>query len=314
MNREIILPTDEQHWLQLRAQDITSTDIAALFGISPYMTEFELWHRKKNASIVQLEQNDRMTWGTRLQDAIANGIAKDYALKIRKMTEYIRDPAFRIGSSFDFEFTTTNDDGEDEVGILEVKNVDSLAYKDGWIIDGDSVEAPPHIEIQVQHQLLVSGHDHALIGALIGGNRVTLIKRTSDKEICEAIKAMVAKFWESIDANRPPAPDFRADAQFIAKMNGYAEPGKVLNAAGDTKIAGLARDYKEWGEKESSAKAEKQGIKAQILTLIEDAEKVVGDGFTISAGVRPPTLVEAYTREAYRDFRVYMKKDKSHGA
>lgn len=301
MEREIIIPRDDTHWHELRSRVITSTEVSALFGISPWMTEFELWHRKKNASIVQLQPNERMKWGTRLQNAIASGIAEDYKLTIRPMTEFIQVPAWRMGSSFD------NAVGDE--GILEVKNVDSLAYKDGWLVDGDSVEAPAHIEQQLQFQMLVSDRPHGMIGALIGGNRVVLIKREADPQIQEAIKAKVAKFWASIDANEEPAPDFKADADFIAKMNGFAEPGKVMNASGDEKLAGLVRHYKEWGEKVTAAQDEKDGLKSQILMLIEDSEKVVGDGYTISAGMKPPTLVEAFTRKAFRDFRVYLKKE-----
>lgn len=302
MNRETITPTDDKHWHELRSRVITSTDIAALFGISPWLTEFELWHRKKNATIVTLEPNTRMVWGTRLERSIAEGIAEDYKLSIRPMKEFIQIPAWRMGSSFDYAI--------DPDGILEVKNVDSLAYKDGWLLDGDNVEAPPHIEIQGQFQMLVSGRNHLMLGALVGGNRVTLIKREPDLQIHEAIKAKVAAFWESIDANREPEPNFKEDAKFIARLNSYAEPGKVMNASGDAKLAGLVRDYKEWGEKSESAKAEKDGIKAQILTLIEDSEKVIGDGYTISAGVKPPTLIEAYERKGFRDFRIFMSKKK----
>lgn len=299
-DRKIVTDYTEEEWHSMRAQDITSTDIAALFGISPWLTEYELWHRKKNATIVELAPNPRMTWGNRLQDAIALGIAEDYKFSVRPMKEYIRLYAWRMGSSFDYAVEPNS--------ILEVKNVDSLAYKDGWLIDGDSIEAPPHIELQGQYQMLVSGREALYIGALIGGNRVTLIQRMADPDIHAAIKVKVAAFWSSIDENKEPAPDFKADASFIAKMNGYAEPGKIMNAAGDAHLAGLVRDYKEWGQKATSAAAEKDGIRAQILTLIGDAEKVQGDGYTISAGVKPPTLVEAFTRKAYRDFRVYIKK------
>ena len=301
MNRETINPKDEQEWLKLRTQDITSTDVAALFDISPWLTRFELWHRKKSGAVVELEPNARMLWGQRLERSISEGIAEDYKLSIRPMKEYIRVPAWRIGSSFD--------NAVDSDGILEVKNVDGLAYKDGWLIQGDSVEAPPHIEIQLQHQLLVSGRKYGLIGALIGGNRVTLIKREADPVIHEAIKSRVAAFWQSIDANQEPAPDFKADADFICKLAGFAEPGKVMNA-GDT-LAAQVKAYKEWGAKATAAQEEKDAIKAQLLTLIGDAEKVIGNGYTISAGMKPPTLIEAYTRKGYRDFWVFIKKEKT---
>lgn len=301
MNRETILPKDEQEWLALRTKDITSTEVAALFGISPYLTEFELWHRKKSGMTGDFAVNERMKWGTRLQDAIAVGIAVDHKLEVDKMIDYMRIPELRMGASFDYF------EGPD--GILEVKNVDSLAYKDGWIVDGENVEAPPHIELQVQYQMFVSGRTQAAIGALIGGNRVVIIRRKPDLDVVQAIKSKVAEFWESIDANKPPEPNFKEDASFITKLNGYAEPGRIITVLGDDKLSGLVRDYKEWGSKAESAKAEKEGIKAQILTLIGDAEKVKGDGWTISASVRPPTLIEAYERKAFRDFRINMKKE-----
>lgn len=301
MNREIIIPRDEKHWHELRAMDITSTDIAALFNLSPYMTYYELWHRKKNQTVVEFEETEWVKWGKRLQGTIANGIAEDNKWTIRPMDEYIRIPSYRIGSSFDFAI------GDD--GILEVKNVFGIVFKNEWISQGGNIEAPPHIEIQAQHQLLTSGRKENYIGALISGNKIICFKREPDLAIHEAIKSKVAAFWESIDANREPTPDFKADADFITKLNQFAEPGKLLNAMGDAKLAGLVRDYKEWGDQAKAAQDEKDGIKAQILTLIQDAEKVVGDGYTISASLKPPTLVEAYTRKAFRDFRVFLKKE-----
>ena len=299
---ETIIPKDKDEWLRLRLEDVTSTEVSCLFDISPYSSRFELWQRKKNKMILDIEPNQRMLWGTRLEAAIANGVAEDMGLKVTPMKQYMRLPQWRIGSSFDFAI------GDD--GLMEVKNVDSLAYKDGWLINGDSVEAPPFIELQVQNELLVSERKYCLLAALIGGNRVTLIKREADENIHNAIKAKVAAFWESIDANKEPEPDFKADADFISKLQGYAEPGKVLQAAADERMAALVRDYKEWGNKVSSAQAEKDGIKAQLLTLIGDAEKVIGSGWTISAGVKPPTLIEAYTRKGFRDFRIFIKKEK----
>ncbi len=310
MNRETIIPKDEQEWLALRTKDITSTDVAALFGISPYLTEFELWHRKKDSTIVEFSPNTRMAWGNRLEEAIAKGIAEDNNFQVAKIPEYIRCPELRIGSSFDYRIVDGNLTNKSSDAILEVKNVDGLAYKDGWLINGDSIESPPHIELQVQHQLLVSGLSAAYIGALIGGNRVTLIKRLPDPQIQEAIKVKVAAFWASIDANEEPTPDFKEDAEFIAKLNGYAEPGKLLNAHGDAKLSGLVRDYKEWGSKADNAKAEKEGIRAQILTIIGDAEKVKGDEFTITAGLIPPTRIEAYERKGWRDFKIFLSKKK----
>lgn len=299
MNKtQTIIPDNETHWLQLRSKDITSTEISALFGCSPYSTAFELWHIKRQELTLALEPNERMLWGTRLQDAIAGGLGDDQGWHLRKVPEYMREPELRMGSSFDFFI------GED--GILEVKNVDSLAFRNGWLMDGDSVEAPPHIELQIQHQLAVSGRKFAYIGALVGGNRAVLLKREPDPEIASSIRSQIKQFWHSIKEGLPPAPDFEKDAQFISQLYSQAEPGKLLDARKDSSLALLGVGYRSLGEQIKDLEAKRDGVKAQILMAIGDHEKVLGENFTIAANVVPPARVE-YDRKAYRQFRVNWK-------
>lgn len=309
MSIEILQPKDEQDWLTMRKQDVTSTEVAALFGCNPYITEFELWHRKHDNLDVVFEANERMKWGNRLQDSIAAGIAEDQGYTIRRMTEYIRDAELSLGASFDFEYDHKDDEPDGESGILEIKNVDGLAFRDGWIVEGENVEAPPHIEVQVQVQLYLSQKSHAKIGALIGGNRIVLIYREPDFAVIQEIKERVRKFWLSVMAHEEPKPDFQKDASFISKLYGYAEPGRVLLAEGNVKLLALALQYKEAGDKEKAAKLAKDASKAEILTMIGSAEKVKGQGFSISAGMVGPKHVE-YDAEGYRNWRVNWTKEK----
>lgn len=302
---ETILPTDEKHWLELRKADVTSTETAALFGISPYMTAYELWHRKHDNLEVAFDVNERMKWGTRLQDSIAAGIAEDQGWAIRRMSEYKRDTELRMGASFDFEFCQP----DKALGILEVKNVDSLAFRDGWIVEGDDVQAPPHIEIQVQQQLALSGFKVAYIGALIGGNRVQLIKREPDSTVIEAIKKRVSEFWLSVVEHREPTANFGNDADFISCLYSYAEPGRVFNA--DERVSKLAFAYRQAAQAAKEADEKKDALKAELLTIIGDAEKVIGETFSISAGLIGPKWIEAYERKGYRNFRVNWKKEKT---
>lgn len=307
---ETIVPENEAAWLELRKKDITSTETAALFGLSPYATAFELWHRKHDNIEVEFKMNERVQWGSRLQDAIAAGVAEDQGWTIRRMTEYIRDPELKMGASFDFSIETHTVPGwpQEEKGILEVKNVDSLAFRDGWIVDGDNVEAPPHIEIQVQQQLALTGRTVAFIAALIGGNRVILIKREPDPTVITAIKEKIKGFWASVDAHQEPTPDFARDADFIARLYSYAEPGKVFNA--DDRIAKLAFAYKQAADEVKTAEEKKDAAKAELLTIVGSAEKVIGPTFTISAGMVGPAHVE-YDRQGYRLFKISWKKAKS---
>lgn len=299
--RQIIPFTTEEAWLEHRMKDVTSTEVSALFGFSPYMTAYELWHQKKNGTYVKLEDNQRMKWGRRQQDSIAAGIAEDNGWQIRKMTEYIRDDELRAGSSFDFAI------GED--GLLEVKNVDSLVFKNEWEETESGISAPLHIEAQLQYQLMVSGREYAYIGALVGGNRDVLIKRTRDEAVIQAIRDRVAAFWDSIESNTPPSPDFKEDADFIGKLFGYAEPGKVINVVDNVGITALAKEYRDLGEQVKTATERREAIKAELLTVVGDAEKITGDGFSIDAGITGPAHVE-FDRKAFRRFTVRFKKEK----
>lgn len=296
-----IVPESESHWLALRTQDITSTDVPSLFDCSPYCTYFEMFHRKRDRTLVDFESNERMKWGLRLQDAIAYGIAEDEGWeKPRRIRRYMRIEDLRVGSSFDFSL------GRE--GLLEIKNIDSWAFKEGWVETENGLEAPPHIELQAQHQLAVTGKKFIIIGALVGGNKRVLIKREPDSKIQDAIFSQIADFWKKVDANQPPEPDFIKDAEFIAKLHGLADPGKLLDAKNDPEILQLAIQYKEASERIKEFESQKKAAKAQLLTKIGEAEKVLGEGFSISAGMTEPKIIESYERAGFRNFRINWKK------
>lgn len=189
MNRKIIPFTTEEAWLEERKRYLTSSDIPCLFGCG-YISEEELRHEKKKGQIQQFIKDERMDWGNALQDAIANEFARKNKWTIRKKTEFIVFPELRIGSSFDFSI--------EETALLEIKNIDQFIYKKEWLTNGFEIEASPYIEIQVQHQMLVSGLSVCYIGALVGGNKGVLLKREANPKIQNAILNKAEKFWRSL--------------------------------------------------------------------------------------------------------------------
>jgi putative phage-type endonuclease len=314
MSTQIITPKNEADWLAMRKQDITSTESAALFGMSPYMTHFDLWHRKHSGAVPEFKSNERMKWGNRLEAAIANGIAEEQGWEIQPLKDYMRLADLRIGSSFDFVITNLG-----EPVHLEIKNVDYLAFRDGWIEHDDgTIEAPEHIEMQVQHQMLVSGYKRAYIGAFIAGNRGVVIERERDEAVIAAIRAKIAEFWRTVDAGQEPAPVMPGDAETVIRLNQYAEPGKILDANGDATIASLVENYKRAAKQAKDWEEDKEVCKAKLLEAIGDAEKVLLDGWTISAGIQaetPPTLITADMvgttyggRKGFRNLRINAKK------
>lgn len=307
----------ESEWLAMRAQDITSTESAALFGASPYLTKFELFHQKQGTLEPSFSANERMRWGNRLESAIALGIAEDNGWEIEPLKSYWRIPDKRIGSSFDYVITSLG-----EPAHLEIKNVDSLAYRDGWIVGDEEEEpqAPVQIELQVQHQMLVSGFKRAYIGALIGGNRVALLERQADAEVHAAILKRCAAFWDDIAAGRVPSASYPEDAECVRRIHSHAEPGKILTALTDehADLHMLIRRYHEAQRAEKLADEDKKTAAAQILEMIGDHEKVLTPFGSVSAGVvadNPGTEVTQEmvgtfigARRGFRAMRFYPKR------
>lgn len=316
IQRETISPENETHWLALREPNLNSTDIPALFGVSPYMTAFELWHRKAGSLQSDFQDNERVTWGRRLEAVVAEGVAEDKGWKATPFKDYIAMPKHRIGSSFDF---IVHDDDSNEA-ILEIKCVDYFAFKDGWIIDGDDIEAPPHIELQVQHQMLVSGIDKAYIGVLVGGNTVKVLERDADPVIHKLIIAKAATFWQSIADNEPPEPDYAADAKSIIALNSNVRDGAFIDASKDAEITQAIQEYQHVSSECSALEKVKDEKKARVLELVGDAEKVISGKYSLSAGMVKesvgtlvtPDMVGTYIggRKAYRMCRVSVKKEK----
>lgn len=328
MNREILSFDTEAEWLAMRDKDLTSTEAAALFGCSPYATTYELFHRKTGQLVVDFESNDRVVWGNRLEAAIAFGIAEDHGLIVEPFKVYARIPELRMGSSFDFKIVGladgfTGDETyrdlfrENGPGIMEVKNVDGLQFKRGWIADGEIMEAPPHIELQVQHQQEVADMEWTVIAPLVGGNTPMPFVRMRDRQIGEAIREKVAEFWKMVDTGKAPDPDFNVDGGTIAALLAN-DNGATIDMSDNNRLAEVVALHAVASADYKDAETRKDAAKAEILLIIGENKTVTGTGFKISAGSvkeSPGTLIEPHMigtriggRKGYRGMRVYPQK------
>jgi len=307
--------TDEQSWLENRLLDITSTEVSALYDLSPYQTEFELYHQKKEKHVVRIEENERMTWGKRLEDSIAHGAAETMGWDVEKFDVYMSNPKTRMGSSFDYKINKSNkfDPPEDGVGILEIKNVDGVAYRKNWKDDGNgNIEAPEHIELQIQHQMEVADINWCALVALVGGNTQKIIFRKRDRAIGEDLTKKVRAFWEKVKAGTPPNIDYLKDADYIIKtLHNQADAGVMLNA--DDDMDELIDEYNMINKELQSVNRAKDSIKAQILERSQKASKIISKYGTISCGMSKESrgklitkdMVGTYQspRKGYRMFR-----------
>ncbi len=322
MKRWTHTPATDAIWKGLRSCDITSTESSALFDMSPNLTRLELYHRKLRKEIVEIDDNDRMLWGRRLQDTIAIGIAEDQGVRVRRLNKYMRLVDSRMGASFDFEVIALIETlGRADTpmqqmyrqygtGNFEIKCVDYLIFRDQWTKNDDgSIEAPPHIEIQVQHQLHVSGRPWSAIGVLVSGHTPVVLIRQRYEDVGAAIEEKTRELFRRIKAGREPEPSYPRDARFVSKLYGYADPGKLYDGKGDAELRELCSQYDEARVREKLAQEDKQVAHAKIFTKIGDAEKAIADGFTISAGLVGPADI-AFHRDGFRNFRLTKRKEK----
>lgn len=215
MNREIIPFTTEEAWLENRKKDLTSTDIADLFGCG-YSNYEELFNRKLKGLDSTFVPNERSNWGKALEPAIATEFARINNWNIHKKSEYIRIPELRLGSSFDYSIYQEERISKDiklvpgmiyqieykkEIALMEIKNVGVDAYKRDWN-KGFTIEAPAKIEFQIQNELLVSGLSKCYLCVLVGGNQGIPLVREANPKIQQAIITKAAEFWRRIDQTK----------------------------------------------------------------------------------------------------------------
>lgn len=300
--------TTEEAWLELRSKNVSSTESSALYGLSKYVTEFELWHQKKAGGVHSIADNPRMEAGRALEPAIAKLASDKLGIAAHPFKDYIYKPKSRMGSSFDYIL--------ENGAILEIKNVDFLVYRNEWVDD----EAPDHIEVQIQHQMHVAGAKECYIAALVGGNDLKMIHREYNPKVGAALEARIVKFWESIEAGNEPEPNFERDADFIIDMNSTAG-GEAIEA--DEEVAQLIGDYADYKHAIKQLEEKAKECKARVLASIGDAGAVLCPNFKVTTTRTKDTepkiihITEDMVgtdyqvsgpRKGYRQFRVNFKK------
>jgi len=313
MTTTIIEPSNREIWLEARKANVNASEVASLFDTG-YMSRYELWHIKSGHKQADFD-SERMKWGRRLERAIAEGICEDEGLTLIDLpVQYFSNPETRMGATPDF-FVDHPTKGR---GLLQIKNVDSLIFKQKWTKPQDGGEAPDYIEMQVQQEMLLTGCTWAKIGVLVGGNQTYVYDREFYPEVGTGLRSAVTKFWDSVDNKIEPTPDFLRDADFIIEMMSKVSGGKSVDMSGDERLETLMRGYNEWQQKEKEADEMKKSHKAEILMLVGDNETILTGVGKISAKevkgsdgtLITPEMVGTRVggRSGYRTFKVSVKE------
>jgi hypothetical protein len=310
-------------WLRAREGAITSTEVAALYGVHPRLSELGLFHSKHplggSAGVEEVKQNERMLAGKKLEPAIARWAMEQFGWKARKDYDFRLDPDVRAGASYDYAIEEGKLDGVVVDGWgLEIKQVDYLIFRDQWRMEG-TTEPPPHIELQTHLQRALDDRPGTVILACVGGNKLETVLQPSKRLMQEVILEDIQAFWA---LKEEPKPDFRRDAELVARL--YASSGDAVLDAREgpehRRLRELGELLASFGAAKSEAEKYLKAIKAEILTLADQHSKVLVPNGSISCGTvkgKPPEIItedmvgqEIGGRKSYRACRFFPLKFK----
>jgi putative phage-type endonuclease len=274
---------NDQHWHELRQKYIGASESAALFGLLPWKTPWQLFMEKSGKlPAPDIDDVKHIKEGKHFEPAIASWAQEHFGITLQKARRYLVDDAVSgMGASLDYEQVGTG-----ERIPTELKWV--VRSDDRWEYEGDLIiEAPDYYLVQVQHQIACADASCGqLIAFINGGVRRAIYKRRDG--MIAAIRQNISKFWHDVAAGNEPPIDFQADADAVMRY-ATALPSKRVDWTPE--IARLAKrahwmqGFKARAEKAcDAAKAELAHMMIATSGTNDPEAKIVteGDGFRIS--------------------------------
>ncbi len=206
---------DRDTWLAVRQTGIGSSDAAAAVGLNPYKSQLELWMEKTGrlvhaaqsdgqasadtgeSSGVSDDDNSPLFWGTVLEPIVAEHYAKRTGFKVRRVNAVLQHPEHAwMLANLDREVV-----GSDEVQVLECKTAGvngAKLWKNG---------IPEYVQLQVMHQLAVTGQQAADVAVLVGGHELRIFRLERDEALIARLILLEAEFWRHVTEDTPPPAD-----------------------------------------------------------------------------------------------------------
>jgi putative phage-type endonuclease len=232
-----------------RAKGIGSSDAAAVCGVSPWCTPFELWAEKRalidgKEPIRKQDERDRLRleFGNLFETSIAEYYSKMTGRKIRRRRKAMVSKSHPcMLSHLDRQLFPAKDDPmvKHGMGVLEVKSPSVFSRRE-W--DGGSQLAPLHYQIQMQHHLAVTGYEWGAFAVLIGKDQLVQFDVLRDNEFIDKLVAAEEVFWGLVKSG--DEPDVGAyDAAVLSK----------LYPTDDGEMITLPHEATEWDETRTHA-------------------------------------------------------------
>ena len=256
-------------WLDVRRQGIGSSDAAAAVGLSPYQSPLELWAQKTGkASFAQPDPDDDsqpMYWGTLLEPIVAAHYTRRTGRRVRRVNAVLQHPEHPwMLANLDLEVL-----GTPEVQILECKTAGihgARLWRDG---------VPEYVQLQVMHQLAVTGKQAADVIVLIGGQELRIHRIERDAAVIERLIELEAAFWQRVQDGAPPPADGSASAERALQALYPQDSGQTLDWTQDMEMGSTFSDLQAVRERLKAFELQEAQLRQRIEERMGEASRAV---------------------------------------
>lgn len=257
-------------WLDVRRTGIGSSDAAAAVGVSPYQSPLELWMIKTGRS-ERLEQPDSdddtspVYWGQILEPIVARAYERRSGHKVRRVNAVLQHP------NPDYPWMLANIDreviGHPEVQILECKTTGAFGAK-LW-----DQGVPEYIQVQVQHQLAVTGKAAADVAVLIAGQNLRIHRIERDEGLIADLMQLEQHFWRFVETDTPPPADGSDSSDRALQALFPQDSGESQDWRDDSHWSAQFDDL-------LAVRHQRQALEAQEQALMQTIKQAMGDATT----------------------------------
>ena len=225
-----------EDWLSVRKNGIGGSDAAAAVGLSPYMSLLELWLIKtgRDANLPKPDAGDTtepVYWGTLLEPIVAASYTKQTGNRVRRVNAVLQHPQIPFMlANIDREVV-----GNRDVQLLECKTAGEFGarlWRDG---------VPEYVQLQVQHQLAVTGRQAADVAVLLCGQKLEMHRVVRDDALIARLIELEAVFWRYVETGTPPPAD-GSDSADRALRCLYPGAGGTVDFTGDRSLSSTFAD------------------------------------------------------------------------
>ncbi|MDD2883370.1 MAG: YqaJ viral recombinase family protein [Rhodoferax sp.] len=261
---------DRDEWLTVRKRGIGSSDAAAAVGLNPYKSQLELWMEKtgRDGNLPKTDPNDEtspMYWGTLLESIVAAHYTKRSGHKVRRINAVLQHPQEPwMLANIDREVTGTAD-----VQILECKTAGlqgSFLWREG---------VPEYVQLQVMHQLAVTGKQCADVAVLICGQDLQIHRIQRDEAMIAKLIELERAFWHYVETDTEPPADGSESADVALRCLYPKDSGSTLDLSDDLEMSAVFSDLLAVREVLSTQVTLEAQLKQRIQQRMGDAAKVV---------------------------------------